>query len=1256
MNFVKQLNIRLIFLALIVPLSLISLLSGCGAPPHPRMEEPIEEVVEPITNFSLERSRPKKLEEIAGGIQLIERHPEGPIEQPPQPTFIYDRKGKLLAELFIGERHVWIGLDQMSPYLIYSTQSALEHAAAAVGLKLDKRLLTTQLARLIRGNSENSTFYVLQDEINQKVIDELEESYTESELWALYINLLRYAPNAYGPEMAAQIYFSKSAADLTLGEATFLTGLLAGRTPLDPVLDFAETIQRRGLLIEALVQKEFVTEDEAREVNRRLMPLQENIAEIKETLAPQFVQYVLDMIDEQLEPGRTIRTGWHIYTTLDLEMQLLGERIMTSKLANLQARRNTIDSSLLVMQPRTAEILVMIDSIYRDQSSIELKSASRTEEEFQDVDSDNQVLAPHQPGSVIIPLIYAAAIEENLISPATVLWDLPARFAWDDTQWYIPFSSDLEFQGAMSARSALIEGALVPAVKLIDRMGVDQLRHTTEQLGMSQLIDEDITVAVNLPLRGGQASLLELTGAYNTLANGGEYKVASPVRRILDARGEPVRLPKSEDELPEGVSPQTAFLVTDMLMRPLNPDLVAATPSDVELSPLAKRSAVYVEGVSSDHLNYWTTGYTPHMAVGIWLGETVNHTKVNTANSSYTTQVWREFVQETLSDPDLRRTLQLNSDDEDIWSFEPPEGVENLPECPPYVQCRSGSEYFSTAWLEKMEMNGGPLGDSVVRATSKEAFIDWQGYKQLAGFCQDGGEGGRGVMQMFLSLPELPRPQGPKAHLPVPPIFQPTLPQEHLEILKWSMGYSRPVDFGSCSRLERFVYSAMRTEWEIQRDDRPVIVEQAGSEDGFNPSRPAGQWPLPSAYPSVYAPPPSVLPSPYRLWQIRATEPADVPKEVLDSITESTGISFETTQIVTDTVITGTIETIENIVVAIPTPSISQEIPATNTPVSAATPVVTPTDSRGAFSIAMSQRGTPTPLPESGIPRPPGSIRPFNLATPTPIPINTPSPTPASAEDGVPVDGDVAGEDATPVVDGTPTPPSGDLVEGVPTDEVPLEVIVFTLTPTQEGQIVTAEPTPEDGTLTPTRIPIEVTIPPVTPTPTGTLTPEAIVGAEDTEEGSLDGADGADGADVADVADDGGTDPQPEGDVVVDTADVGDGGTFKENYLVADQYPYSSCAGEQVVGVVIDANTNPLPGVRLNYVDQWGNELSEVTGGGFSDYGLFDFSISVETGHQIYITIVNDAGNPVSNTAVIDHQQAENVGYLCHYLVFRRIN
>jgi|GEM_PF-4725689 len=1244
MNFVKQLNIRLGFLVF-VSLMLVSLLAGCGAPPHPRLEEPIEKEEVPI-EVSLEPvRRTKKLKEIEGGIQLVERHPEGPVEQPPQPTFIYDRNGKLLAELFIEERHMWIGLDQMSTHLIYATRSALEHAASAVGLKYDKRLLTIQLARLIRDGSESATLYVKQDEINERIIDQLVEAYSESELLALYINMLRYGPNAYGPEMAARTYFDKSAEDLTLAEATFLTALLSGQKRLSPITDFAEAKQRRGLLIEALVQKELVTEDQAREANRLLMPLQEVLQEEKEVVAPRFVQYVLDYVDEQLGPGQTIRSGWHIYTTLDLEMQKQARRLMDEKLDNLQARRRTIDSALVALKPDTAEILVMVDSM-DDQQGIELRVSSQTEEEFKDVDSINQVLVGREPGGVIIPLVYAAAIEENLISPATVLWDVPARFAWNEAEWYIPFSSNLEFRGPMSARTALREGAVVPAAKLIDQLGVESLRNTTTELGISELLDEDTVVAVNLPIRGGQASLLELTGAYGALANSGIYKRTSPVRRIADARGESVKLQKPDDEEePNGVSPETAFLVTDMLMRPLNPDLVAATPEGTELSPLAKRTAVYMDGVSSDHLNFWTAGYTPHMAVGIWLGETINHTKVNSANATYTSEIWREFVQNTLGDPDRRRIFGLRSDDEDIWSFEQPEGVENIPECPPYVECRPGSEYFSAAWLEKMGRQG-PLGDSAVRVVSNEGFIDWQGYQMRSGFCHEGD----GPKEILIRLPDIPELQGPKSHLPVPPIFQPSLPQEHLEILKWTMGYDRPVDFGPCSRIDRFVYSAMRAEWEIQRDDRPVIVEQAGSLTGYNPSRPVGQWPIASAYPSVYAPPPSVLPSPYRFWEIKDSVP-EIPQEVLDSIEETTGITFEIRDIITGTEAAGTAsitQTAENLVVALPTLSRSQRIPPTNTPVSASSP--TPPPSGGAFAEVMRRRGTPTPLPESGVPRPPGSIRPFAVATPTAIPTNTPEPTPtlqptveaapidSEPIDAEPVDGALAEavpSDGAAVVEAIGTP----VADGTAPEAI-AEVIVFTLTPTVEGdEVATPEPTvEEEGTPTPTRVSVEVTIAAMTPTPTGTLTPEALVSSE--EERAVQ--------DEATEEEDAELDETAEGSTVP--------ALTEENYSVADQYPYSSCSGEQVVGTVIDASTNPLPGVLLKYVDQWGNELSVITGGSFSDYGLFTFDIPVETSHQIYITIVNDGGNPVSNTAVIDHKQADNVGYLCHYLVFRRID
>ena len=110
----------------------------------------------------------------------------------------------------------------------------------------------------------------------------------------------------------------------------------------------------------------------------------------------------------------------------------------------------------------------------------------------------------------------------------------------------------------------------------------------------------------------------------------------------------------------------------------------------------------------------------------------------------------------------------------------------------------------------------------------------------------------------------------------------------------------------------------------------------------------------------------------------------------------------------------------------------------------------------------------------------------------------------------------------------------------------------------------------------------------------------------------------------------------------------------EKGYTLISVYGHSNCPGNYVTGAVTDAQNNPLAGVRLTYVDQWGNRATTMSKNGPTDYGQFDFGISSGSPHEIYITIVNDTGIEISNTAVIQHRQGENPDLPCHHVVFRQ--
>ena len=131
-------------------------------------------------------------------------------------------------------------------------------------------------------------------------------------------------------------------------------------------------------------------------------------------------------------------------------------------------------------------------------------------------------ISPRQPGSAFKPLLYATALNDDLISPATILWDVPVTYTVGNRLTYTPENYDGKFHGPVTARAALANSYNIPAVKLLDGLTVERMLKAAEAFGIRSLNRGKEWYGLSLTLGGGEMTLLELTSAYAALASGGQ--------------------------------------------------------------------------------------------------------------------------------------------------------------------------------------------------------------------------------------------------------------------------------------------------------------------------------------------------------------------------------------------------------------------------------------------------------------------------------------------------------------------------------------------------------------------------------------------------------------------------------------------------------------------------------------------------------------------------------------------------------------
>ena len=720
------------------------LLAACDdLPPPPPRPRPVEEIMQEFTRFAdpvaMLGERPTGSVKDAAEYYLQLFQPGEQLPRIFETTRIYDRTGLLLAEIFNEGRRTWVGLDDISPHLIDAT-IATEDSTFFINPGIDPRrmvgaaiqnveagevvsgasTITMQLARmlfLLPDSRYNQSME--RKSIELELARQLAQRFSKEELLEIYLNLVNYGHLTYGPQAAAQVYFAKSAGELTLAEATLIAGIPQQPANLDLFADMAPVKARQRIVLNLMVRHGFLEQAEADRVYAQPVALNPN-PDVTPSPVPHFTQFVEAELDRLLtrtppvqvatgERWRSRRAGLEVITTIDLSMQRLAEQTVADGVAGLQGRYGMSNGALVALDPASGVVLAMVGSA-----------------DFANEAIDGQVniaTSRRQPGSAIKPVLYAAALDDNTISPATVIWDIPVTYQMGAGQAYRPVNYDGRFHGPVTVRSALANSYNVPAVRLLQSIGGERMLAQARELGILSLDRSAQEYGPSLALGAGELSLLELTGAFRVFANGGLFTPPTGLLRVTDSLG---RVIPSQAAPLQAISPATAYQLTDILS-----DNAARTPmfgaNSVLRLPLP---AAVKTGTTTDFRDNLTVGYTRHLVVGVWTGNSDGTPLRGSSGVSGAAPIWRAFLLAVLGDEASRQASGLPVAEEE-WAFLPPPDVTLIDACPPNVTCRAGGEFFSAAWLERVAPDN-PLADSVVTIRVVPAHPQWPGGPQCS--------------------------------------------------------------------------------------------------------------------------------------------------------------------------------------------------------------------------------------------------------------------------------------------------------------------------------------------------------------------------------------------------------------------------------------------------------------------------------------------------------------------------------------------
>ncbi|MBI4079335.1 MAG: PBP1A family penicillin-binding protein [Candidatus Levybacteria bacterium] len=493
-------------------------------------------------------------------------------------------------------------------------------------LKSGGSTITQQLVKNALLNSRKDFLRKYQELV---LAQEIERRYSKNEILEMYLNSVYFGEGAFGAEDASLRYFRKHAKDLTLGEASLLIAVLPSPSKLSPISGNIEQAKKRQkIILEKMVNFGFIAKENMEQALAET-PTLYDVGDGLNIFGPHFAMMVRDELMKQYGEERIARYGFKVKTTLKSDWQEFAQDTVERQVQTL-ARNGVTNGATVVVDPKTGEILAMVGSINWQNAS------------FGRV---NVALAPRQPGSAFKPIVYSKALEERLITPVSILKDEPTTYRFD-SQVYTPQNYDRRFRGRVTVRRALANSLNVPSVAVLAKLGVPKAIEQAKLLGIETLQNPS-SYGLSLVLGAGEVKLVELTNAYATFANKGIYNKPVSILEIFDKQNNVIFKHKNNPQavVDEGI----AFLVSSILSDNNARQEVFGNALTIS------RPAAVKTGTTENYKDAWTIGYTPSLAVGVWVGNNDGKPMDSVAGSLGAAPIWRQLMERFLQETPIER-------------------------------------------------------------------------------------------------------------------------------------------------------------------------------------------------------------------------------------------------------------------------------------------------------------------------------------------------------------------------------------------------------------------------------------------------------------------------------------------------------------------------------------------------------------------------------------------------------------------------
>jgi len=562
----------------------------------------------------------------------------------------------------------------------------------------------------------------------------IEQTYTKSEILELYFNAVYFGHGTYGVQSASIYYFSKDVSELTLEESAVLIGLLPAPAIYSPIRYPDRAEKRKNLVLKVMHNLSYITTEQFQNGLEKSIDIKK--FDYDGSPAPHYSEYVrreLEKIDDDL--GINIyKDGLNVYTSLDSRIQKIltdafnevmknNQKIFNKDLLKnneqmksiakennitLDSLKNILKNDLDIPQSLQKQLLVQGAAVAIDpkHGSILGMIGGRTEKEYLD-HFNRSTQAKRQPGSVFKPFIYLSAIE-NGATPCTQLLNQPLVFFIDDTTRWNPQNYDGSTGLLTSLRDGMKRSLNLISVRVVQELiSPIDVKKTAERMGIITNVQAVDAIALGV----SEVYPLNITMSYSAIANNGILFSPNPILSIQDGDGRTIEnfVPYSTEVADE----KEIFILRDMMKSVIDNGTGRSLRWKYKFySPVAGKT-----GTTNSKTDAWFIGFTPYIAIGIWVG--VDDPRMKLGMKQYGSNAAMPIFAKAINDIYRLGNYysagnQIEISKKEDWSI--PDGIVEKNICKETCclntdWCESYKEYFieSNAPNEKCEEYSNPL-------------------------------------------------------------------------------------------------------------------------------------------------------------------------------------------------------------------------------------------------------------------------------------------------------------------------------------------------------------------------------------------------------------------------------------------------------------------------------------------------------------------------------------------------------------------